>query len=257
MSFENGKIKTNKPPVDKFINNDWIFIPGGTFQMGSNDGEDVEKPVHSVTVSSFWMTKYLITIEEYSRFLNEKGNQTEGGVEWINLNEDSKIYKDGNIFKAQKDREKHPVNCVSWYGAREYCKWIGGELPTEAQWEYAAGNGEKHTKWSLGNDFVDENYVTNRITRKNTKVVGSKKANDFGLYDMSGNLWEWCLDWYQEDFYSISNNKDPVCQDGTSGSRVLRGGGWYNSESHLLCTYRYDADPSDRYSGYGFRVVFP
>jgi formylglycine-generating enzyme len=264
------QITTTRPPSDEIevpcdhcITNAWRRVEGGTFTMGSNDGDNDEQPPHSVSLSTFYIQKYEVTSAEFAAFLNEKGNRIEGGESWYLVDDWSNIYQSGNRYVPRYGCENHPVNNVSWYGADEYCAWIGGSLPTEAQWEYAAGNGPEHTKWSLGNSFNDSDYIWDRdilssVPRSNTAPVGSKRSNNYGLYDMSGNVWEWCLDWYQDDWYSdpASRNTDPLCNNDTYGRRVLRGGSWSSGSSDdLRSANRNWLSPNSRGYNLGFRCA--
>jgi len=260
-----------------------VHISGVTFTMGSDESSD-EYP-HQVTLSNFRMKKTETTNAEYCLFLNERGNQTEGGREWINLegsydDEKCRIYKSGSTFKVESGYENYPVIYVSWYGAKAYCDWLSGKtgknihLPTEAQWEYAAGNGSKHTKYSWGNgapagkkggnvadesakrkyssweifDGYDDGYVY-------TAPVGKFEPNEFGLYDMSGNVWEWCQDWYATDFYKTNTQTKDPCNTTPSNIRVVRGGSWINNPSNCRVAFRNWFIPNYWYNYLGFRFV--
>ena len=256
-------------------------IKGGPFQMGSKDGESDEKPAHSVTVSDFYLMKYEVTNAEFVKFLNEKGNQTEGGKEWVNLDgsysgEKCRIQKSGSTFTVEQGYENHPVIYVSWYGATAYTKWLSEKtgknfrLPTEAEWEYAAGGGASgRTKWA-GTDseknlsryanFCDKNCEKSWKTETQddgyayTSPVGKFQPNKLGLYDMSGNVWEWCSDWYDANYYKSSPTKDP--QGPASGSsRVCRGGSWFVLPFGCRAADRVRDSPFNRSSGIGFRVA--
>lgn len=236
-------------------------IQGGTFQMGSNDGNDNEKPVHTVNLGSFAMAQYEVTNEEFCAFLNEKGNQTEGGFEWIDLDggyEKAKcrIYKRGSTFKVKNGYEKHPVIYVSWYAATAYCKWLSEKtghnwrLPTEAEWEYAARGGQNY-KYA-GSDNINEvaEYIGNN--NKGPKPVGGKSPNGYGLYDMSGNVWEWCSDkWH--DNYNDAPKDGSSWESGSSSCRVNRGGSWYDDASRCRVANRSRDGANDRISSIGFR----
>lgn len=172
----------NEPDIEP----EMVRIPGGTFRMGSNNGNDEEKPVHRVTVSDFYMGKYEVTNAQYCAFLNEKGNQKQDTIAWLDTDgswgdEYCRIYAEGDIFKVEKGYENYPVIYVSWYGAKAYCDWLSEKtgkkyrLPTETEWEYAAGNGEKHTKYSWGDEepagkkggnVSDETFLADEFIKK-------------------------------------------------------------------------------------------
>lgn len=258
-----------------------VEVRGGTFSMGGTEGDNDEKPVHQVSVSTFWMAKYETTNAQFCAFLNEKGNQTEGGVEWIDLSgsyEDEKcrIYLSGQTYRVQSGYENHPVLYVSWYGARAYCDWLSRKtgknyrLPTEAEWEYAAGGGSTGRTKYAGTDSESAlaqyaNYCDSRCKESwadktqtdgytYTAPVGSLKPNRLGLYDLSGNVWEWCSDWYGADYYSNSPGKDP--KGPASGSyRVLRGGSWRTASRIARVAVRDRDSPDFRSNDIGFRVA--
>ncbi|MBK6932615.1 MAG: SUMF1/EgtB/PvdO family nonheme iron enzyme [Saprospirales bacterium] len=258
-------------------------IPGGTFMMGSNDGESDEKPPHEVTIGEFWMGKYEVTNAQFAAFLNNDSGAGKNLDEWIDLDgtydgEKCRIMRTaGGAFTVEKGYENYPVIYVSWYGARAYCAWVSAltkqnyRLPTEAEWEYAAGNGGKHTKYSWGDDppsgkqggnvadetakkrysdwTIFDGYTDGHVY---TAPVGQFDANAFGLHDMSGNVWEWCSDWYGA--YSSGSQTDPTGP--SSGSvRVIRGGSWSDVPQGCRVADRdYDA-PGYRVNVTGFRLA--
>jgi sulfatase modifying factor 1 len=272
-----------------------VLVRGGTFQMGDSLligsifhitlTKDAE-PVSIVTVSDFYMSKYEVTNAEFVKFLNAKGNQTEGGVTWIDLDghwEDEKcrIYQGNGIFKVEKGYENHPVIYVSWYGATAYCKWLGAHyrLPTEAEWEYAAGNGSRHTQYSWGNDDpsgkkggnVRDQTVTAKVPvwrdhsfqhysdgYQYSAPVGQFEANDFGLFDMTGNVWEWCSgsyrDWYVEEINKSINQYTANPPDYEEHRRINRGCAW-DSPRTCIVALRCWGTPDERYHTIGFRVA--
>lgn len=246
-----------------------VALKGGTFTMGSNDGREDEKPPHQVTLSDFSIGKYEVTNEEYAAFLNAKGNQVEGGETWINIggsfsNEKCRILENGKVFSVESGYEKHPVIYVSWYGARAYCNWLKEEtgqnyrLPTEAEWEYAArgGNRPKNYIYS-GSDNPDEVgwYYYNSANKTKTHQVGTKRANELGIFDMSGNVYEWCSDWYDEKYYANSQNSTNPQGAANGDYRVVRGGSWLNNFINLRVAYRDGAAPDGRDFSLGFRCL--
>lgn len=220
-----------------------IRIPGGSFQMGSNEGFDNEKPVHPVSISTFYLAETEVTFEQYDYFCGQTGRNQPDDEGW--------------------GRGKRPVINVSWEDAQAYCQWVSEQtgqryrLPTEAEWEYAAGGGASgRTKWagtssggSLGSYAV---YGSNSGGK--TSPVKSKRPNSLGLYDMSGNVWEWCSDWYGENYYASSPQQDP--KGPSSGSdRVYRGGGWVGGAWLCRVANRGGLNPSRRGNNLGFRLA--
>ena len=265
-----------------------VFIRGGEFQMGNNTGDDEEKPVHSVTLDNFSMGTYEVTVNQFQQFIKESGYQTDAdksggsyiyaGSEWEKRNGINWKYNEEGTLRAETDYN-HPVIHVSWNDASEYCKWLSIKtgksyrLPTEAEWEYAAGNGSKHTKYSWGlsdpsgkngGNVADESAKQKfgNLTIFNgyddgyifTAPVGSYNPNDFGLYDMTGNVWEWCSDWYGSEYYKsgLSNNpKGPS----NGNYRILRGGAWSYSPNSCYTACRLRNNPGYRSLNDGFRVA--
>lgn len=266
-----------------------VFIRGGTFLMGSNDGESDEKPAHSVTVSDFYLGKYEVTVAEFRAFVENTGYRTDAEKEGSSRAfEDGKwVDKQGRNWRHDPEgnpaRDNHPVINVSWNDAAAYCEWLSRKtgktyrLPTEAEWEYAAGNGSRHTKYSWGNgdpsgknggSLADETGAGHfNWARSATNIflgytdgyaatapVGSFSPNDFGLHDMSGNAWEWCADRYGSDYYKNSPSSNPTGP--ASGSlRVRRGGSWFYDPQSCRVAYRYDDSPGYRDDDAGFRLA--
>jgi len=237
---------------------EWVYVSGINFQMGSNDGQADEQPIHTVYVNSFEMTKFEITNLQYCDFLNSIGCNSNGShndEEYIDMDaSDCEInYIEGG-FVPESGKTDFPVIQVSWYGAKAYSQWAGGRLPTEAEWEFAArgGNLESSTSYA-GSNNIDNVAWYNGNCEEHTHQVGTKVPNELGLYDMSGNAWEWCNDWYNSDYYSNSPQNNP--QGPPSGnSRVLRGGSWINPASSCQVVNRNNGngDPS---RSIGFRIV--
>ena len=216
-----------------------VLIPAGSFKMGSSDGYDPEKPVHTVYVDAFYMDKYEVTNAQYQKFMRATGHR------------EPKYWNDSRF-----NQPNQPVVGVSWHDATVYARWAGKRLPTEAEWEYAARGGLEGRKYPWG-DTIDSSkalYHQDSSTVKSVSV-GSYSSNGYGLYDMAGNVWEWCADWYGSDYYSKSPSRNP--QGPSSGStRVLRGGSWYNVTVSLRVAGRNFFNPaSTNYDGLGFRCV--
>lgn len=219
-----------------------VKIPGGTFQMGSKKGRDEEKPRHSVTLSSFSMGKYEVTVSEYRAFCKATGKQMPDPPKW-GWNDD------------------HPMVSISFESAIAYCKWLSEltgknyRLPTEAEWEYAARGGSDAANEYAGSNNPDDVAWFADNSGGQTQPVGRKKPNGFGLFDMSGNVWEWCGDWYDAIYYSKSPGFNPTGPENGS-SRVLRGGSWmYTPECSRVAFRDHAAPPNMRSKYYGFRVL--
>ena len=219
-----------------------VFVKGGTFTMGctseQSDCDDDEKPVHEVTVDDFYMGKYEITQKQWREVM---------GSDPVELN-----------FKGCDDC---PVERVSWNDIQEFIKKLNQKtgkkyrLPTEAEWEYAARGGVNgsNTKYA-GSNNINEVAWCNGNSNDNTHPVGQKQRNELGIYDMSGNVWEWCADWYDSNYYSNSPRNNP--QGPSSGShRVLRGGSWYFSAHYCRVANRFNYTPDNRFFSYGFRLA--
>ena len=212
-----------------------VMIPAGEFQMGSNDDLPDAKPVHTVYVDAFYMDKYEVTNLEYQRFLFENPR-------WQKDQIAKKFHKGGylsnwNGNNYPEGKANHPVTYVSWYAAMAYAQWAGKRLPTEAEWEKAARGGLVNAKYPNGNTLTakDANYGSNM---RGSTLVGRYPANGYGLYDMAGNVYEWCLDEYDENFYSVAPRENPLSDMNTmdyinknftnvNDDRVLRGGSWF------------------------------
>lgn len=234
-----------------------IPVKGGTFQMGENAANADELPVHTVKLSDFKISKYEITNKQYCDFLNSKASLSEKIIaERINItSEFCQIEKDNSgIYLPKKGKDNFPVIKVTWEGAKAFCEWAGGRLPTEAEWEYAARGGLKSKNYIFsGSDYIDEAvwYDT-----ESTHEVGLKRANELGIHDMSGNVWEWCNDWYSEDYYKRSPKQNPQGPL-SSEKRILRGGSGDNPAPGCTVTNRVSSKPDKSYSFVGFRLVIP
>ncbi len=248
-----------------------VFVKGGTFQMGCDperDGEcrENELPLHEVLLDDYYIGKYEVTNEEFAVFLNENrsdkviGGQYDG-KEIIRIGE-SRIMavtdKLGTEYVAEGAYKNHPVVSVTWFGAIAYCHWLSQatgnsyRLPTEAEWEYAArgGNRSKGYEYSGSNTIADVAWYNKNAN--STYPVGLKQQNELGLYDMSGNVWEWCRDGYGG--YPSSSQANPSGSFNPT-SRVNRGGNWYVPLTYLRCSGRSNYKQENRLNSIGFRLV--
>jgi sulfatase modifying factor 1 len=212
-----------------------IHVEGGTFQMGNDNGFDGEKPVHQVTVSDFYISQYPITVKQYKDFCHKTHRKMPKKPSW-------------------GWRDNHPIVNVGWEEAKAYCEWKKGRLPTEAEWEFAAMGGNKSIGYKYsGSDQAEKVAWYRKNIDSKTYVVGRKKANELNLFDMSGNVWEWCMDWY-----ACYNSEPPNNPQGpTDGDeRIQRGGSWRSDDYQLRVTNRRGEHPEYIYGDdVGFRLV--
>jgi sulfatase modifying factor 1 len=267
----------------KAIEPELVFVQGGKFIMGSKkddpDAKIDEKPRHEVKLSSFYMGKYEVTFGEFKTFVNETGYKTDadktGGSYFYSATTGLWETRLGTNWKYDAqgqprdiDEKHHPVIHVSWNDAQAYIRWLNKKtgksyrLPKEAEWEFAAKGGTK----SQGNVYSGSNniglvawYYEN--SGKRTHPVGEKQANELGIYDMTGNVSEWCQDWYDITYY-ISRPDLDVNPAGPAGGnpgnvRVFRGGCWYYNPASSRVAYRDWNGPSYRSINLGFRLVLP
>jgi formylglycine-generating enzyme required for sulfatase activity len=246
-----------------------VFIPKGIFQMGSPTAEPDrygDETQHTVTLTQdFYMGKYEVTNAQYAAFLNDASVDATGRKADIEGNRPLIYASSGSSdwglhwnagaskWETASGCANRPVIRVTWYGARAFAEWAGGSLPTEAQWEYACRAGTS-TAYSYG-ATANDNYMWYSGNASTTHDVGSKLPNPWGLYDMHGNVLEWCLDlWNGNDNYLSLPATDPLCTTGVD--RVLRGGYWYGDAQSCRSACR-GSNPSGTYTiGIGFRVVF-
>ena len=229
-----------------------VFVQGGTFWMGctgeqQGDCDSDESPLHQVTVSSFQIAKFVVTQKQWQLIMgtNVRQQRDKANSSWS-------IYGEG---------DNYPMYYVSWDEAQEFIRRLNAatgkqyRLPTEAEWEYAARGGAKSQgyKYSGSNNLNNVAWYTDN-SGSITHAVGTKQPNELGIYDMSGNVWEWCNDWFGT--YPASAQRDPM--GASSGSfRVNRGGSWYNDATSCRVAYRLNFSPGFRYNFLGFRVVLP
>jgi serine/threonine-protein kinase len=237
-----------------------VFVPAGSFLMGSAEGDPLasndEFPQHTVTLDAFWLDQTEVTNAQFAAFLNERGNQEEGGVTWLEVGSSAALIesRDG-AFQPKAGFENHPVIEVSWYGARAYCEWTGGRLPTEAEWEYAA-RGPDSLVYPWGNQaptcsLANYGHCVAAKTQVGSYVDG---ASWVGALDMSGNVWEWVNDWYDSGYYQNAPSANPTGLE-TGRSRVLRGGAWNRYNQDVRAAYRNDIGPDNRFHYVGFRCA--
>ncbi|HEX8503666.1 MAG TPA: formylglycine-generating enzyme family protein [Pyrinomonadaceae bacterium] len=256
-----------------------VLVGGGTFRMGSDDEMPDEAPAHEVTVGPFWIDAREVTVGEFARFVAATGYKTDAeafgwsGVfdretgEWARVDGADWRHPSGPGSRAA---DAEPVCQVSWRDAEAYARWAGKRLPTEAEWEYAARGGLKGRRYAWGDELRPggrpvANWWQGSFPERDTgedgfrgrAPAGSFPPNGFGLYDVAGNVWEWCADWYGEGFYASSPRADP--RGPASGEeRVIRGGSWMCSEnfcSNYRVAARSHAAPDTGLDNLGFRCA--
>jgi len=241
-----------------------IKVEGSKFFMGSDDGDgsaDIdEQKKHEVTVSNFEISKFEVTVWEWKQFVKSKGLKMPKAPKW-----------------GWKD--KYPMNNITWEEAIAYCNWLskkegltqaygkngpfytcnfqanGYRLPTEAEWEFAAkgGKSSKGYKYS-GSNTLDEIAWHKGNSNGTPHAVGSKLQNELGIYDMSGNVWEWCWDWYNKDYYKIENSNNPKGPE-NGEKKSVRGGSWDSQPNYIRPANRISTAPEKTHEFYGFRLV--
>jgi formylglycine-generating enzyme required for sulfatase activity len=252
--------------VNSMLAIEFVTVNGGTFEMGctgdqGGDCEEDENPSHFVTLSSFSISRYEITNDQFAQFLNSVGAAADGtlnGEKYIHIESDScQVKHDGSTFNAIAGMEQRAAIFITWYGANAFCDWAGGRLPTEAEWEYAARGGSKSNgyKYSGGNNINSVGWFSDNSQQQNHDI-GGKTANELGIYDMSGNVREWCNDWFDYNYYQSSPDTDPPgATDGIY--RVLRGGSFFVQAADCRVADRYWGLPENTFYKYevGFRVA--
>jgi len=223
--------------VDETTGMQLVFVKGGCFQMGDNfgDGDGDEKPVHDVCVSNFYIGKYEVTQGQWEKVMGS------------------------NPSHFKNCGENCPVENVSWNDTQDFIRKLNSQsgknyrLPTEAEWEYAARSGGRKEKYSGTDSSLDDYAWYSSNSGSKTHTVGQMKPNGLGIYDMSGNVWEWCSDGYWFKYYGESPRDNPQAPDGSS-YRVLRGGGWEASARSSCAASRNRSIPVIRNNNYGFRI---
>lgn len=268
-----------------------ILVAGGVFRMGDSLGDADERPPHKVRVEDFYMARTETTRAEFEAFVKATAYRSdaergEGSYVWDSLGWHKKEGVDWRHTETGRERRgsdagTYPVAHVSWNDAAQYCNWLsvqaglqpayefradtffrfepdagGYRLPTEAEWEFASGGGvsqreNRHSKREL---IGKQAWYSGNAGRR-SHPVALKEPNSLGIYDLSGNVWEWCHDWYGADFYARKAVNRPVSGPETGTTRCLRGGSWNNSGKHLRHSNRSSRYPDFRDGSVGFRVV--
>ncbi|NDV22611.1 SUMF1/EgtB/PvdOfamily nonheme iron enzyme [Desulfovibrio sp. JC022] len=211
----------------------WVF--SGQFDMGDDEGYDDEQPIHLVELDGFWISRYPITQQQWTSLMGKNPSYFEG--------------------------DDHPVETVSWYDTQQFIRKLSSaangkytfSLPTEAQWEYAARGCGMFDKYA-GSQNVNRVAWYSANSDEQTHPVGLMMPNRIGIYDMSGNVWEWCEDWFSPDAYASHDRKNPIHRE-YGEERSLRGGSWGHDEEHARAVNRFGLDPESKFSDLGFRLI--
>ena len=241
------------------VGEDMVQIPAGSFTMGTDDPRATdERPGHQVFLSAFYIDKCEVTNAHFRSFAEATGYLTTAEQEGTTERQDGIDWRhpegpDSDISQ----RLDHPVVYVSWHDARAYCTWKGKRLPTEAEWEKSA-RGTDGRMWPWGEVYEEGRANTwgREDGHEKTGPVAAfpSGASPYGVLDMAGNVWEWCADWYVQDYYARGVDKDP--QGPEKGCfKILRGGSWINPESVLRSSNRFEILPVDRGPYVGFRCA--
>jgi sulfatase modifying factor 1 len=224
-----------------------VSIPAAWFLMGSDSGQDCERPVHRLGIDSFLISATQVTNAEYERFVNSTASDP------------PPFWRDANFNHPQQ-----PVTGISWFDAERYCVWLASQtcrayrLPTEAEWERAARADLEQKDFPWGNEPPQSSpdYATRWQSRP--EPVALSIPNAFGLYDMCDNVHEWCSDWYDPDYYAVSperNPRGPVLSSLSAPRKSSRGGSWRHAVKVSRCAARSSIPPDFHYADYGFRVA--
>jgi formylglycine-generating enzyme required for sulfatase activity len=252
-------------------------IPAGEFLMGSDDGDEDERPAHTVYLDDYAIGLQPVTHRQYARFVREAGHRppaiyelplivTNGGRDRERM-----FRRLGSQYvwpdrQPPPERLDHPVTLVRWEDAIAYCRWLAERsgkpvrLPTEAEWEKAARGGLERSRYPWGNELdpLRANFLTDPSLKMThgTTPARAFAPNGYGLYDMVGNVWEWVGDWYAADYFGSSPEKNPRGPaDGRL--RLVRGGGWPVSDIRMLtCSHRHEVPPDTYSYSIGFRVAY-
>ncbi|MCC6283653.1 MAG: SUMF1/EgtB/PvdO family nonheme iron enzyme [Saprospiraceae bacterium] len=235
---------------------DTVFVEGALYEMGSATGEEDEHP-HAVVVNSFYMDKHEVTNEQYAAFLNAAAKRDSL---WIDLEatykqERCRIFFSSGKYQVEEGYQKHPVINVRFAGAQMYARYYGMRLPTEAEWEFAARGGKKTKGYAFaGSDSVGRVAWYPGNAQGKLHAVQTKVPNELGLSDMSGNVYEWCSDYYNAQFYFTHIRENPQCV-AESKYRVVRGGNVFLAPEFARIANRGLFDPNTPSPGVGFRCV--
>jgi formylglycine-generating enzyme required for sulfatase activity len=244
-----------------------VLVEGGTFQMGDAFNTNKNEPAHSVKLNSFYISKFEITHRQFAYFVAKTGYITDaqknGGAYVAEAGKRSEINftYDAKSKVRTDENTNEPVIYISWNDADAFCKWLSQQtnrifrLPTEAEWEYAARGGKQSQALTFaGVGRPEEVAWFSANSGQQTHPVGQRKPNELGLHDMSGNVWEWCSDWFDEKYYRRSLEESPTGPE-KGKQRVVRGGCWRSDPNQIRTVFRSSATPTEGFYSIGFRIV--
>jgi sulfatase modifying factor 1 len=234
-----------------------VLIPGGEFLAGCADSDAGGGDSFPVTLPAYYLAVHPVTNAQYARFLTARHPGKSDLEQWVLLDSDCFVRAVGSGYEAYGGKADHPVVQVSWFGAEAYCQWAGLRLPSELEWEQGA-RGVDGRVYPWGNEW-DESKCRNGKNKGSEKTCGvwayPEGCSPWGLYQMSGNVWEWCADWYDSAAYT-RYKAGTLTPPSSGGARVLRGGSWVNDvEASFRGARRNDYDPTKRSVGVSFRCA--
>ena len=248
-----------------------VRVSAGEFEMGDHfdDVHDDDVPTHAVFLDNFYIDRYEVTNRQYAIFLNAMGRHEDGEHVWLDIDGGDAQIELKLLYRPKEGIENHPVVGVSWYGAAAYAQWSEKRLPTEAEWEKAARGRLVGKRYPWGDEITHSsaNYLgtKGRDEWDGSAPIGNFPPNSYGIYDMAGNVFEWCMDEYDSNFYDASPKNNPVSGKHISfvdndfikieTRRVCRGGGWDSHSYRLRVATRNGFNPESTSKSVGFRCV--
>lgn len=237
-----------------------VLVPAGPFVMGTEGRARNERPAHTVTLDEYYIDQFEVSFAKFAEFLNAMGNQFEGNAHWVEVNDpDLRIHLVDGVWKVDPGFENYPMVEMTWFGARAFCAWRGGRLPSEAEWEKAARGPDGRTfPWGEEISCEQANYAGCVYDALPVDSLPAG-ASPYGAYQMAGNVMEWVADWYDIDYYANSPAENPPGPE-SGDFRILRGGTWLHAAGNVRTTYRFPKLPVLTYKTVGFRCardVFP
>ena len=263
-AYATNSVGTNYGEVYSFttksdVPEGFVKVESGTFSQGSTNGDEDEQPEHSVTLNSFFISEHEVTNQEFANFLNNYGNYIVQSGEYegqhmLDKNNITQLTESGGTWSVVSGYENYPMVYVSWYGAYTYCQYYDYRLPTESEWEYAAKGGSLSEEYTYSGSNTCGNVAWFSDNASSSNTVKQKTENELVIYDMSGNVWEWCNDWYGADYYAESSSSNPTGPAG-GAYRIIRGGSWNNAENSCRNAERGRLEAYQRNNMTGFRCV--